>query len=229
MAFSLNCCCCSLVTQSCPALWTPWPTAYQASLSSTISQSLFRLMDIELMMLSNHLILLPLPSSPAFNLSQHQGIFQWVGTSHQVARVLELQLQHQSFQWILRVDFLMIDWFDLLPVQGTLPRVFSRTTVWKHPFFSAQPSLWSNFHISAWLLEKNIVLPVKTFVNNVMSLLFNILSKFVIGFLPRSKHLLISWLQSPSAVILEPKTIKSVTASTFPPSICQRCHQMPWY
>ena len=60
-------------------------------------------------------------SSPAFNLSQHQGLYQWVSSSHQVAKVLELQLQlqHQSFQWILRVDFLMIDWFDLLAVQGT--------------------------------------------------------------------------------------------------------------
>jgi len=59
-----------------------------------------------------------------------------------------------------------------------------------------------------------------TFVGNVMSLLFNILSRFAIAFLPRSKHLLISWLQSPSTVILEPKKIKSVTPFTFPPSIC---------
>ena len=59
-----------------------------------------------------------------------------------------------------------------------------------------------------------------TFVGKMMSLLFNILSSFVIAFLPRSKHLLISWLQSPSAVILEPKKIKFVTASTFPPSTC---------
>ena len=59
------------------------------------------------------------PSPPTFNLSQHQGLFQWVDSSDQVAKVLELQLQHQSFQWIFRTDFLRIDWFDLA-VQGTL-------------------------------------------------------------------------------------------------------------
>ena len=66
----------------------------------------------------------PLLSSfpPAFNLSQHQGLFKWVNSSHQVAKVLELQLQHQSFQWIFRVYFLRIDWFDLLAVQGTFKK-----------------------------------------------------------------------------------------------------------
>ena len=67
---------------------------------------------------------------------------------------------------------------------------------------------------------KTIALTTRTFVSEVMSLLFYTLSRFVMAFLPRSKHLLISWLQSPSAVILEPKKIKSVTASTFSPSIC---------
>ena len=60
-----------------------------------------------------------------------------------------------------------------------------------------------------------------TFVGKVMSVLFNMLSRFVVAFLPRSEHILVSWLQSPSAVILEPKKTKSVTASTFPLSICQ--------
>ena len=68
---------------------------------------------------------------------------------------------------------------------------------------------------------KTIVLTRWTFVNKVMSLLFNILSRCVIAFLPRRKHLLISWLQSPSAVILEPKKIKSVIVSIVSPSICQ--------
>ena len=67
---------------------------------------------------------------------------------------------------------------------------------------------------------KTIALTTRTFVGKVMSLLFNMLSRFVIAFLPRSKRLLISWLQSPSAVILEPKKIKSVTVSTVSPSIC---------
>ena len=111
-----------------------------------------------------------------------------------------------------------IDWFHLLAVQGLI-RVFSRTTAWNHQFFSTQPSLWSNSHIHTWLLEKS-VLTTQTFVSKVMSLLFNMLSRFVIAFLPRSKHLLILWLQSPSTVILEPSKIKSIPASTFSPSIC---------
>ena len=71
--------------------------AYQASLFSTMSRSLLRLMSVQSVMPSNYLILLP-PSPPALNLSQHQGLFQKVGSLHQVAKVLELQLQHQSFQ-----------------------------------------------------------------------------------------------------------------------------------
>ena len=70
----------------------------------------------------------PFSPRPAFNLSHHQGLFQWVGSSHQVAKVLELQLQHQFFQWIFRVDFLR-DWFDLLPVQGTLKSLLRRKNV----------------------------------------------------------------------------------------------------
>ena len=81
----------------------PWAIARQASLSFTISQSLLKLMSIESMMPSNHLILF---LYSALNLSQHQGLFQWVGFLHQVAKVLELQLQHQSFQCIFRVNFL---------------------------------------------------------------------------------------------------------------------------
>ena len=90
------------------------------------------------------------PSPLSFNLSQHQGLFQWVGSSHGAAKVLEIQ--HQSFQWIL-------SWFPLgltgliLQSKG-LSRVFSSTTVQKHQFFCAQPSLWFNSHICTWLLVK---------------------------------------------------------------------------
>ena len=94
-----------------------------------------------------------------------------------------------------------------------LSRVFSSTTVWKHQFFSAQL-------ISYVTTGKTIALTIRNFVNKVMSLLFNTLSSLVIAFLPRSKPLLISWLQSPSTVILESKKIKSVTVSTFFPSVC---------
>ena len=83
---------------------TSWTAAHQVSLSITISWSLFKFISIESVMLSNHLILLLSPSPFALILSQHQGLFQGVGSSHQVAKVLELQ--HQSFQWIFRVDFL---------------------------------------------------------------------------------------------------------------------------
>ena len=82
----------------------------------------------------SHLLLSP--SSPALNLSQHQGFFKWVTSSRQVAKLVEFQFQHQSFQWIFRNDFRM-DWLDLLSVQG-ISRVFSNTTVQKHQFFSAQ-------------------------------------------------------------------------------------------
>ena len=118
------------------------------------------------------------------------------------------------------------DWFPLgltswisLQSKGH-SRVFSNTTVQKHQFLGTQLSLESNSHIHTWLLKKTITWTRWTFVSKVISLLFNTLSRLVIAFLPRSKRLLISWLQSPSAVILEPKKIKSVTISIVSPSIC---------
>ena len=97
-----------------------------------------------------------------------------------------------------------MDWLDLLTVQGTLTRVFSNTKDQKHQFFSNQLPLWSNTHIHTCLLEQTIAVSRWTFVGKVMSLLFNMLSRLVKTFHPRSNRLLISWLQSPSAVILEP-------------------------
>ena len=99
-----------------------------------------------------------------------------------------------------------------------LSRIFSSTTIQKHQFFGNQPSLWSNSH-PYMTTGKTIALTRWTFAGKVMSLLFNMLSRFVIAFLPRSKGLLISWLQSLSTVILEPREIKSVSFH-FPPSIC---------
>ena len=92
--------------QSLSHVWlfvTPWTAARQASLSITNFWSLLKLKSIESVMPSNHLVS---PSHSAFNLSQHQGLFQWVNSSHEVANVLEFQLQHQCFQWIFRTDFL---------------------------------------------------------------------------------------------------------------------------
>ena len=108
---------------------------------------------------------------------------------------------------------------SLISLSKGLSRVFSNTTVRKHQFFRAQPFLGSSFHTHNMTAGKTKALTIQTFLA-VMPLIFNILSRFVIAFLPRSMCLLISWLQSPSAVILKPKKIKSVTASIFSTSIC---------
>ena len=100
---------------------TPWTAAPQAALSITNSQSLPKPMSIESIgdaIQPSHPLLSPSP--PALNLSQHQDLYKWVSCSHQVAKVLRFQLQHQSFQWIFRTDLFRIDWLDLLAVQGTL-------------------------------------------------------------------------------------------------------------
>ena len=129
-------------------------------------------------------------------------------------------------------DWFPLEWTGWISLQSkALSRVFSNTTVQKHQFFSAQLSLYSNSHYSPHIvglyvshtymaIGKTIPLTRQTFIGKVMSLLYNRLSRLVITFLPRSNCLLISWLQSPSAVILEPQKINSVTASTVSPSIC---------
>ena len=154
------------------------------------------------------------PSSPAFNLSQHQGLFQWVSSSHQVAKVLVLQHQHQSFQWIFILISFRMDWLDLIAVQGTLKSLLqyhsSKASVLWHLAFTIQLS-----H-TYMTIGKTIPLTRRNFVDKVLSLLFNMLSRLVIAFPPRSKCLLISWLQSPSAVILEPKKIVCQLFPLFP-------------
>ena len=114
---------------------------------------------------------------------------------------------------------LRMDWLDLFAVQGTLKSLLqhhsSKTSVLLcSALFIVQLSY------PYMTTGKTIALNRQTFVDKIMSLLLNMLSRLVITFLPRSKHLLISWLQSPSAVILEPPTIKSATISTVSPSIC---------
>ena len=99
-----------------------------------------------------------------------------------------------------------IDWFDLLAVQGTL-RVLSSTTIGKHQFFGTA-FLMVQLSYPYMTTGKTVSLTRWTFVSKVTSLLFNMLSRLFIAFLPRSKRLLISWLQSPSAVILKPKKIR---------------------
>ena len=113
------------------------------------------------------------PPSLALNLSQHQGLFQWVSSSHQVAKVLELQLQHQSIQWIFRVSF-RIDWFNLLVAQWTLKSSpapqFKALILQSLAFFMVQ---LSHPYMTT---GKNITLTIKNVFGKVMSLLFNTLS-----------------------------------------------------
>ena len=142
----------------------------------------------------------PLSSSspPAFNLSQHHGLFKWVSPSHQVAKVLEFQLQHQSFQWALRTD-LHYDGLVGSPCNLKDSQESSATPQFKSinssvlsflysPTLTSIHDHWKNhsldyvWHSQTW-----------TFAGKVMSLLFNMLSRLVITFLPRSKRLLISW------------------------------------
>jgi len=114
-------------------------------------------------------------------------------------------------------DRFPLEWTGEISLQPKgLSRVFSNITT-KHQFFSSQLSSQSNSHIHTWPLDKTIALTRQTFVDKVISLLFSMLSRLVITFFPRSNCLLISWLQSWVAVILEPRKIKSATVS---PSIC---------
>ena len=130
------------------------------------------------------------PSPPAFNPSQHQGLFQWVSSSHQVANVLELQ--HLSFQWIFRTNFLQ----DRLIWTPCCPRDSQESS--PIPQFKSINSSALSFLYSPTFTYmttgKTIGLSRWTFISKVMSLVFNMLSRFVISFLPRSKCLLISWL-----------------------------------
>ena len=113
-----------------------------------------------------------------------------------------------------------IDWFDLLAVQGTLKSLLQHHRS-KVSILSCSAFFMVQLFHPYMTTGKTIALTRRTFIGKVMSLLFNMLSKFVIDYILRSKHLLISWLQSPSAVILEPKKIKSATVCTVSPSICQ--------
>ena len=193
--------------QSLNHVWlfaTPWTAACQASLSITNSQSLLKLMSIELVMPSSHLILCrPLLLPPS--------IFPSIRVFSSESALRIRWPKYWSFSFTIRpsneysglISFRM-DWLDLLAVQGTLKSLLqhhsAKVSILQHSaFFIAQ-------HSHPYMTTgKTIALTRRTFVGKVMSLLFNMLSRLVIAFLSRSKFLLISWLQSPSAVILEPK------------------------
>ena len=202
-----------------PLFATLWTASHQASLSTTNSQSLLKLMSIESVMPSNHLI----PCHPFFLPSIFPSIS--VFSNESVLCIRWSKYWNFSFsispsnEYSGLMSFRM-DWLDLLAVQGTLKSLLQHhslkaSILWHSAFFIVQlsyPSLTTG---------KTKAMTRWTFVGKVMSLLFSMLSRLVITFLLRSKHLLVSCLQSPSAVILKPPNKKSATVSIVFPSICQ--------
>ena len=193
---------------------TPWTSARQASLSITNSWSLPKPMSIESVMPSNHLTLChPLLLLPS--------IFPSIRVFSNESALCTRWPKFWSFSFIspsnehsVLISFRM-DWLDLLAVQGTLKSLLQHhsskaSILWRSAFLIVQ---LSHPYMTT---GKTITLTRWTFVDKVMSLLFNMLSRLVITFLPRSKRLLISWLQSPSAVILEPRKIVSHCFHCFP-------------
>ena len=198
---------------------TSWTAARQASLSITNSRSLLKLMSIELVMPSSRLILCrpllllpPIPPSIRVFSKESTRRMRWP-KYWSFSFSVSLSNEHPGL-----ISFRM-DWLDLLAVQGT-----GESLLQHH---SSKPSI---LQCSAFFIVqlshpymttgKTVALTRWTFVGKEMSLLFNMLSRLVMTFLSRSKCRLISWLQSPSAVILEPRKIKSATVSTVSPSIC---------
>ena len=176
-------------------------------------------MSVESVMPSNHLILCcPLLLLPS--------VFPSIGVFSSESALPIRWLKYWSFSFSISpfneysglISF-RVYWFDLLAVQGTL-----KSPLQNHSLKASVLRHWAFFMVQlshpCMITGKTTALTRWTFVSKVMSLLFNMLSRFVIAFLPRSNHLLILWLQSPSAVILEPKKIKSASVSTFFPSVC---------
>ena len=194
---------------------TPWIVARQASLSITNSRSSVRLTSIESVIPSSHFILChpllllpPIPPSMRVFSNESTLCMRW-------PEYWSLSFSIIHSKEIPGLISFRMDWLDLLAIKGTLKSLLqhhsSKASVLQHSaFFTVQ---LSHPYVTT---GKTIALTRQTFVGKVMSLLLNMLSRFVITFLPRSKCLLISWLQSPSVVILEPRKIKSDTFHCFP-------------
>ena len=201
---------------------TPWSAACHASLSITNSRSLLELISIPSVMPSNHLILchpLLLPPSifPSIRVFSNESV---------LCVTFDFRISLSS-EYSGLISFRM-HWFDLLAVQGTLKSLLQH--------HSPKPSI---LQCSAFFIVqlshpymttgKAIALTIWTIIGKVISLLFNMLSRLVIAFLPRSKCILISWLQSTSSVILDPKKIKSLTVSIVSRLLATKWwDQMPW-
>ena len=193
----------SSVAQSYPTLCDPWTAAHQASLSITISWSSHRLTSIESAMPSSHLILcrplflLP-PVSPSISLFQWKvfpQLFTWGGQSTGVSALASF-LPKNIQGWS------PLEWTGWISLQS---KGLSKSLLQHHSSKTSTLQRSAFFTVQLSHPYMTIALTRQTLVGKVMSLLFNMLSKLAIIFLPRSKCLLISWLQSPSAVILEPK------------------------
>ena len=216
--------------QSLSHVWlfaTPRTAARQAFLSITNSRSLFKLMPIESGMASNHLILcrpLLLPPSSFPSIS--------VFSNESVLRIRWPKYWSFSFKMSPSNEYSELisfntDWLDLLAVQGTLKSLLQHHSA-KATILRCSAFLMVRLTHPHVTTGKTIALTRWTFVGKVMFLLFNMLSRLVITFLPRSKRLLISWLKSPSAVILELRKIKSdtVSPSISPWSDGTGCHDL---
>ena len=198
---------------------TPWAAVHQASLSITNSRNLLKLMSIMSVMPFNHLILCrPFLLLPFIFLSIR------VFSNEAVLHIRGPKYWSFSFsispsnEYSGLIPFRM-DWLDLHPVQGTLKSLLQHHSS-KASILRCSAFFMDQLSHPYMTTGKNIALTRWSILSKVMSLLLNMLPRLVITFLPRSKCLLISWLQSPSAVILEPKKIKSVTISIVSPSIC---------
>ena len=191
---------------------TPWTATHQASPSITYSWNLPKLKPIESVMPSNHLILccplLLLPSIfPSIRVLSSELVLhiRW-------PKYWSFSFNISPFNEYSGLISFRVDWLDLLAVQGTLKNLLQHhsskaSILWRSAIFMVQ---LSHPYITT---GKIIALTRWTFVGKVMSLLSNMLFRLVMAFLPRNKHLLLSWLQSPSAVIFEPKKVKSLTVS----------------
>ena len=193
----------SSVAQSCATYATPWTAAHQASLSITNSQSLLKVIPIKSMMPSNHLILcrplLLLPSIfPSIRVFSDESALRirWPKDWSFSFNIIPSN-EHSGL-----ISFRM-EWLDLLAVQGTL-KSFLQHHSSKASILQCSAFFIVKFSHPYMTTGKTIALTRRTFVDKVMSLLLNMQSRLVITFLPRSKHLLISWLQLPSAVIFLP-------------------------
>ena len=206
------------------SLRPPRTAAHQASLSFTISQSLLKLMAIESVMPSKHVIfyrLLLLPSIlPRIRVFTNESTL-----CVRLPKYWTLSFSISSSNEYSGLISFRIDWFDLLAVLRIL-QGSSRVSQFESNNSSALGPLCGPTFTSIHDYWKNHAL--WTFVSKTVSLLFNMLSRFVIAFLPRSKHLLISWLQLPTTVILESKKIKYVTVSIFFPIYLSWRDRMSW-